>query len=106
MWQVHNTFNVSRLKHCRIDETRPQQPPPPLRSTARDQQWEVEAIRMHKGNTVRDLQYEVKWMGYPATDNTCEPLANLKSTSTELLRDYHQARGLRVYAWMTAPRID
>jgi hypothetical protein len=105
-WRVHNTFNVSRLKHCRIDETRFQQPPPPLRSTTRDQQWEVEAIRTHKGNTVRDLQYEVKWTGYPETDNAWEPLANLRTTSTELLRDYHQAQGLRVYAWMTAPGID
>jgi len=105
-WQVHNTLNVARFKHCRIDETRPQQPPPPLRSTAHGQQWEVEAIRAHRGSAVRDLQYEVKWTGYPETENTWEPLTCLKSTCTELLRDYHQSHGLRLYAWMTAPRVN
>ena len=75
-WQVHNTFNVSRFKHCRIDESRTQQPPPPLRSTATGQHWEVEAIRSHKGSTLRDLQYEVKWTGYPEDENTWEPLGN------------------------------
>jgi hypothetical protein len=104
-WQVHNTFNVSRFKHCHIDESRPQQPPPPMRSTAAGQHWEVEAIRSHKGSMLKDLQYEVKWADYSEDENTWEPLCNLKSTATELLGDYHRTNGLRVYAWMTAPRV-
>jgi hypothetical protein len=104
-WQVHSTFNVSRFKHCRIDESRPQKPPPALLSSVRGQQFEVEAIRAHSGSTVRDFRYELKWKGYPEDENTWEPLANLKTTSTELLREYHEAQGLRIYAWMTAPRV-
>jgi hypothetical protein len=40
----------------------------------------------------------VKWVGY--ADATWEPLANLRGSSNELLREYHAANGLRVYRWM------
>ena len=40
----------------------------------------------------------VKWVGY--NDATWEPLANLRGSSNELLREYHSANGLRIYRWM------
>jgi len=55
-------------------------------------------IREHRGTTVQDLEYLVKWVGY--VDPMWEPLANLRGSSNELLGEYHAANGLRVYQWM------
>jgi len=96
-WRLHPVFNVSRLKPSKVDQTREHPPPPPLRSTAAVE-YEVESVLEHKGSTVRDLRYLVKWVGYP--DPTWEPLANLKGSSNELLKKYHAANGLRCYRWM------
>jgi hypothetical protein len=96
-WRLHPVFNVSRLKPSRVDKTREHPPPPPLRSTA-TVEYEVETILEHRGSTVRDLEYLVKWVGY--ADATWEPLANLRGSSNDLLGEYHAANGLRVYRWM------
>ncbi|RID68631.1 hypothetical protein BRARA_C00778 [Brassica rapa] len=45
--------------------------------------YEVEAIRhkrVHKG----EVQYLIKWKGWPETDNTWEPLENLQSLSASI----------------------
>jgi len=96
-WRLHPVFNVSCLKLSKVDRSREHPPPPPLRSTAAVE-YEVEGIQEHRGSTVRDLQYLVKWVGY--TDATWELLANLRGSSNALLREYHAANGLRVYRWM------
>jgi hypothetical protein len=97
-WRLHPVFNVSRLKPSRVDRSREHPSPPPLRSTSATTEYEVETILEHRGTTVRDLEYLVKWVGY--TDATWEPLDNLKGSSNELLGEYHAANGLRVYQWM------
>jgi len=96
-WRLHPVFNVSRLKPSKVDWSQEHPPPPPLRSTAAVE-YEVEGIQEHRGSTVRDLEYLVKWVGY--TNATWEPLANLTGSSNALLREYHVANGLRVYRWM------
>jgi len=35
--------------------------------------YEVECIRSHKGSKTKRL-YEIKWKGYPESDNTWEPM--------------------------------
>lgn len=35
--------------------------------------YEVECIRSHKGSKGKRL-YEIKWKGYPESDNTWEPI--------------------------------
>jgi transposase InsO family protein len=100
-WRLHPVFNVARLKPSKVDKTRGHPPPPPLRSSATSNpEYEVEAILEHKGTTIRDLKYLLKWVGDP--DPTWEPLANLRGSSNQLLRDYHSANGLRTYQWMSA----
>jgi len=62
-WRLHPVFNVARLKPSRVDRNHEHPPPPPLHSTA-TVKYEVETIREHRGITVRDLEYLVKWVGY------------------------------------------
>jgi len=38
-----------------------------------EQLYEVEAIRSHKGSGKKRL-YQIKWKGYPESDNTWEPI--------------------------------
>jgi hypothetical protein len=98
-WRLHDVFNVDRLRPDTSDTSRTQQPPPPLRSTAKlGAEWEIESIRGHHGSTMKDLQYEVKWAGYDKT--TWEPILCLKGTANEFLRAYHEKEKLRVYNWM------
>ena len=59
-WHLHPVFNVARLKQSRVDRSREHPPPPPVRSTAMVE-YEVETIQQHRGTTVRDLEYLVKW---------------------------------------------
>jgi len=96
-WRLHPVFNVACLKLSKVNKTREHPPPPPLHSTATIV-YEVELICEHRGTTVRDLEYMVKWVSY--ADPTWEPLANLRGSSKELLGDYHAANGLPVYWWM------
>jgi len=96
-WRLHPVFNVARLKLSKVDKTR-EHPPPPLLGSTATIKYEVESICEHRGTTVRDLEYLVKWVGY--ADPTWEPLANLRGSSNELLGEYHTANGLRVYRWM------
>ena len=44
-----------------------------------DQEYEIEAIVDVK-NVGRGKQYLVKWRGYPASENTWEPSANLEDS--------------------------
>jgi len=55
-WRLHPVFNVSRLKPSKVDRSWEHSPPPPLHSTAAVE-YEVEAIREHRGSTIRDLEY-------------------------------------------------
>jgi len=96
-WRLRPDFNIVHLKLLKVNKTREHPSPPPLRSTAIIE-YEVESICEHRGTTVRDLEYLVKWVSY--ADPTWEPLANLRGSSNELLGEYHAANGLQVYLWM------
>jgi len=61
--RLHPVFNVAHLKLSRVDRTRKHPPPPPLPSTA-TVEYKVESIRKHRGTTVRNLEYLVKWVDY------------------------------------------
>jgi len=76
-WRLYLVFIVARLKPSRFDRSREHPPPPPLRSTATGE-YEVETIREHRGTTVRDLEYLVKWLGYNAA--TWQPPSGKKNS--------------------------
>src|SRR5216684_8929965 len=53
------------------------------------EQYEVKAIRSHRRHGKgKQLQYLVKWLGYPESDNTWEPAGHLQMPA--LLKEYHR----------------
>jgi hypothetical protein len=108
-WRMR-VFNVSRLSPDRTDKSpsRNISPPPPLRVRRKDGQgeWEVESILAHRGSTAANLQYQVQWLGFPPESATWEPVSSLKAGAWELLKSYHEEKGLRVWKWMAVKERD
>src|SRR5712671_537976 len=88
-WTIHPVFHASLLTP--YSETKEHGgnyswPPPDL--VGGGEQYEVEAIRSHRRQgRGRQLQYLVKWLGYPESDNTWEPAGHLQTPV--LLKEYH-----------------
>src|SRR5712671_311039 len=62
-------------------------PPPDLIED--EEEYEVEAIINHRHHgRQRQLQYLIKWKGYPSTDNTWEPQENVHAE--DLVKRYHR----------------
>lgn len=53
-------------------------------------EYEVERILKARGNT-KKREYLIKWKGYPNSENTWEPIKNLKNCS-DLLKDFRRSR--------------
>src|SRR5712672_454781 len=93
-WHIHDVFHASLLTPYR--ETTAYGPnfiklPPDLIDG--EEEYEVEAIlndRMFGRR--RQLQYLIKWKGYPHSHNTWEPSENVHAD--ELIRAYHKRRPL------------
>jgi hypothetical protein len=64
------------------------QPPPEIIENA--EEWEVEEIcGVRRFGPHQNWQYLIKWKGYPESDNTWEPIRNLKHTNDAIL-EYHK----------------
>jgi hypothetical protein len=63
-------------------------------------EWEVEEIIAHRGSTAANLQYQVRWVGFPPESATWEPVSSLKAGAWECLKFYHEKNGLRIWKWM------
>ncbi len=83
---LHPTFNISRLKAYRAADParfpgRPQRyerpPPVALADSNGDTEWIVDRILAQRKHG-RSTQYLVAWRGYPAEDNTWEPLSTVR----------------------------
>src|SRR6266851_2016701 len=60
-------------------------PPPDLIDNR--EQYEVETIRSHQRHgKKRQLQYLIKWKGYPKSDNTWEPVDHVQAS--QLVKEY------------------
>ncbi len=81
---IHPLFHVSQLKPF-IASNAPTVPthPPPLYADRRGGVYIVEGI-LAKRKYRNSFQYLVKWQGYEDTENTWEPLANVRHLSDML----------------------
>src|SRR5712671_4067235 len=89
-WTIHPMFHASLLTPYRETKAHGEnyaRPPPGLVGDA--EQYEVEAIRSHRHQgRGRQLQYLVKWLSYPESNNTWEPAGHLQTPI--LLKEYHR----------------
>jgi len=89
-WHIHDVFHASLLTSYR--ETTAYgpnfiKPPPDLIDG--EEEYEVEAVLNHRmfGHR-RQVQYLIKWKGYPHSDNTWEPSENVHTDG--LIKVYHK----------------
>ena len=86
--KVHPVFHVSLLDPYKESEIpgRTQPPPPPI---VIEDQFEYEVEEILNSCLVRNrLFYLVKWKGYPASDNSWEPVAHLTNCK-DLIISFH-----------------
>src|SRR6266851_4757344 len=88
-WTIHPVFHVSLLtpytKTIEYGENY-SRPPPDLIEDA--EQYKVKTIHSHhRHGKERQLQYLVKWLRYPKSNNTWEPAYHLQTP--QLLKEYH-----------------
>jgi len=93
-WGIHNVFHASLLLPYRETTTHGpnfERPPPDLIEDA--EEYEVETIINHwYYGRRRQLQYLIKWKGYPSSDNTWEPEENVHAE--DLVKEYHRRHPL------------
>jgi len=89
-WGIHNVFHASLLlpyKETAAHSPNFMRPPPNL--IEGEEEYEVEAIINHRYHgRRRQLQYLIKWRGYPSSDNTWETAENVHAD--ELVKAYHR----------------
>jgi hypothetical protein len=95
--RIHPVFHVSLLKKY---EENPEQfkdriiPPPPSVKIADEEEFEVEYIldkRIRRSRRQKiQVEYLVKWKGYPEHDATWEPLENLQNAS-EVIKEFERS---------------
>jgi hypothetical protein len=89
-WTIHPVFHTSLLTpYVKTIEHGENYLRTPLDLIGGKEQYEVEAIRSHQHyGKLKQLQYLIKWRGYPKSNNTWEPTANLQAP--QLLKEYHR----------------
>jgi len=93
-WGIHNVFHASLLSpyhETAAHGPNYSRPPPDLIDG--EAEYEVEQIRSHRRHgRARKLQYLIKWVGYPDTDNTWEPADQVHAP--EIVKAYHRRHPL------------
>ena len=89
-WKIHPVFHASLLTpyiETTMHSSNFLRPPPEI--VDGQEEYEVEEILSHRTfGRQKQLQYLVKWKGYPSSDNTWEPAGNLHAD--ELIQKYRQ----------------
>src|SRR5712672_2835550 len=93
-WRIHDVFHASLLTPYHETEAYgPNFIKPPPELIDGEEEYEVEAILNHRSHGRRkQLQYLIKWKGYPHSDNTWEPSENVHAD--DLIKAYHKWRPL------------
>lgn len=84
--KIHPVFHISLLEPA--DAGTPVQKDFHYQADGNDE-WEVESIIQHRKRNNND-EYLVKWLGYPDSENTWEPVTNL--TNCQQLLSQHRRR--------------
>ena len=89
MRHLHDVFHVSLLDPVKTTSLPPRKPLPPPALYVKDDQayFEIEDILDSK-RTGRRLHYLVKWKGFPDSENSWEPLANIPALG--LVKEFHR----------------
>ena len=93
-WNIYPVFHTSLLTpYVETIEHGPNYTRPPPDLMGGEEQYKVEAICSHQrhGHS-KQLQYLLKWKGYPESDNTWEPAIQMHSP--DLIKQYHGKRPL------------
>ncbi len=95
-WTIHPVFHASLLTpYVQTKEHRENYSRPPPDLIDDREQYEVETIRSHQCHGKRkQLQYLVKWKGYPESDNTWEPVDHIQAP--RLVKEYEQRQGKHI----------
>ena len=92
--KIHPVFHVSRLKVYKeptsFDPKRRTFLRPPPIIVEHEEEYEIEKI-IDKRTFRRQVQYLVKWLGYPDSDNTWIPLSELQHAQ-EAIQDFENQR--------------
>ncbi len=95
-WTIHPIFHASLLTpfvQMKEHGENYSRPPPDLIDDR--EQYKVETIRSHRCHgKKRQLQYLVKWKGYPESDNTWEPIDHIQAP--RLVKEYEQRQKKRI----------
>jgi len=93
-WGIHNVFHASLLLPYKETTAHgPNFTQPPLDLIAGEEEYEVEAIINHRHHGHRrQLQYLIKWRGYPSLDNTWETVEDVHMD--DLVKEYHRCHPL------------
>src|SRR5579863_4346505 len=93
-WNIHPVFHASLLTpYVETDSHRPNYSRPPPDLISGEAEYEVEQIRSHRRHGRRkQLQYLLKWKGYPESDNTWEPADQVHAP--DLIKAYHRRHQL------------
>src|SRR5579863_8031361 len=104
-WNIHPVFHASLLTpYIETDShgSNYSRPPPDLISG--EAEYEVEQIRSHRRHGRRkQLQYLLKWKGYPESDNTWEPADQVHAP--DLVKAYHRRHQLEHIKATTTPLL-
>lgn len=87
--RIQNVFHVSLLSLHKLNTIPGQsfKEPPPVVTEEGKEEWEVKCI-LDSRKSHRQLQYLVKWVGYPPSEQSWEPTISLGNTQ-ELTNEFH-----------------
>src|SRR5712675_2026624 len=93
-WGIHDVFHTSLLlPYQETAAHRPNFTCPPPDLIKDKEEYKVEAIVNHRCHGCwRQLQYLIKWKGYPSSDNTWEAAEDVHAD--DLVRGYHKCHPL------------
>lgn len=105
--RLHPEFHTSLLKPYLIDPDteRFNKPNEGMLSAGNsvDQAFLIECIVGHK-KVKGKILYLVKWVGYPSSENSWEPLSNIRKPASRLIDEYLAVKGLDKVRWNPAIR--